>query len=1525
MTANVKTFENMFQGASSFNQDISGWSTGKATSFAFMFHKASSFNFDLSDWATSSLTTVESMFSLATSFNRALCWRLDNSVVKANAFHGCAGSVTDRSTCSPSSAPTPQPTMACTAGNIWDGATQTCTACIAGKYSSATYRSDLTACTICTSGKWSSQGSSSCTACTTGRYLSDGGTLAMFHDSADDCEVCAPGKYSSTTGAFTCTDCAAGFNMSSSGGTKCKACARGRHQSALGQMDCVACTAGSHSDKGASSCAECAAGTWSATNSANCTECVAGTISSAGAAVCAYCFKGTYASKAASSACVDCPAGRYVDKMGQSQCNLCPGGRFSGAAATTTCTSCPPGTRSEDGALSCDDCRTGRWSYASSSNCTRCDKGYFMHDMGSFEALPPAQQPCLMCASSGLICSSLGVRLSTIQLEDGYFRIAAHSHEDTEIRACPAKHACQGGSNFSTLGESYCREGYVGPMCEVCKEKFFRDSTLNECMVCSRTTASTGLKAALAGFAFVIVVGSCLVIRKVRAMDRAAQEKWEEEQRKHPGRSRRKAPSGIISPLFHNLGNMLPKMQNKTDTGDPEGNENALDDQEAAKRTKDATNQAREIFDKVKTKVKIMVTFAQLVTTLQTNIGVPFPVKFTACLGVLKLANLDFFKMVPLECLVPTSYYHRLLTMTLTPLFVAMWLLALDAKHGSGECRAVFCSCFNGKAKAHGTGDGDAAHPQNGGSEEEAAGETAYSIQKALADHRARLQIFRVNDRVEHETRGAGRVTSIDEDGGKTFIKYDREESGEHGYDHISLSTGKIRLLEEEEEAHHNQGAGNHKGKTQAYFTSFLVGAYLVLPPCSTIILQFFRCDYFADVDTWYMVADYQIKCQERSTWILYNCCMMLIYPLGIPCLFAVMLWSARRELCPKGFVQATDDRRFGRRTRRDDEKPLGLWYILARNHHWEYPENEESYAKGHQLAFLASAYQPHAFMFEVIECARRLMLSSMLIVIPDNRSASQEILAVFICLFSIKIYSYYQPFVQDRDDMLSEFAQWQLFFVLFAALMIRVNEDESSDNETQGYLLIACTSTGFILMQILIFYDIREDVQGLRQLNILSMLRKYYRAFCQMCYAFCCACCACCTRKRPETNVDDAVDDEDLTIGENPMFEGVVLPPDSLIPEEVDEYVPPSAAEVRNLKEDLLTARREAAKLAQLLESELFELELVKSLFGTDEQSWADPAKDWYEKTVKVAKPDELEGAAAAQKETAEASEVQQAAAGWDEDQEDVKTRVYLKLKAKLADLEERNVELQKEITDHTDRERELELQIFGQSLELEQALANVEETRAAKKNVDLEYEQVLEDMEKKKAQREEEEEEERQKVEAKRQRDEEAAAAAAAQEALEKARKDEDANSDLSSLWSYKEDPEVGHEDPEGGQDGEEEAGQPAPAAEAPAIEESVAAPNRESEPEPKLESEAEPEPEVASDQEVEDAALEDPAPSDEEPEESAADAPTEKAVAEEEEEEEEEEEDPATEEGGDEDEDEDEDEDGDDSEGEQTVIEF
>ena len=60
---------------------------------------------------------------------------------------------------------------------------------------------------------------------------------------------------------------------------------------------------------------------------------------------------------------------------------------------------------------------------------------------------------------------------------------------------------------------------------------------------------------------------------------------------------------------------------------------------------------------------------------------------------------------------------------------------------------------------------------------------------------------------------------------------------------------------------------------------------------------------------------------------------------------------------------------------------------------------------------------------FEVVECVRRLMLSSMLILIDDG-SASQVVVAIFICLVSMRVYSYYAPYAEDDDDRLADVAQ---------------------------------------------------------------------------------------------------------------------------------------------------------------------------------------------------------------------------------------------------------------------------------------------------------------------------------------------------------------------------------------------------------------------------------------------------------------------------------------------------------------------
>ena len=62
----------MFDGASSFNGNLSSWDVSSVTDMSYMFTRASSFNGDISSWDVSSVTDMTDMFSNAASFNQPL-------------------------------------------------------------------------------------------------------------------------------------------------------------------------------------------------------------------------------------------------------------------------------------------------------------------------------------------------------------------------------------------------------------------------------------------------------------------------------------------------------------------------------------------------------------------------------------------------------------------------------------------------------------------------------------------------------------------------------------------------------------------------------------------------------------------------------------------------------------------------------------------------------------------------------------------------------------------------------------------------------------------------------------------------------------------------------------------------------------------------------------------------------------------------------------------------------------------------------------------------------------------------------------------------------------------------------------------------------------------------------------------------------------------------------------------------------------------------------------------------------------
>ena len=88
-TSRVTDMSHMFEGAASFDGDVSGWDTSRVTDMSHMFEGAASFDGDVSGWDTSRVTDMSHMFEGAASFDGDVSgWDVSNATDMTDMFNG---------------------------------------------------------------------------------------------------------------------------------------------------------------------------------------------------------------------------------------------------------------------------------------------------------------------------------------------------------------------------------------------------------------------------------------------------------------------------------------------------------------------------------------------------------------------------------------------------------------------------------------------------------------------------------------------------------------------------------------------------------------------------------------------------------------------------------------------------------------------------------------------------------------------------------------------------------------------------------------------------------------------------------------------------------------------------------------------------------------------------------------------------------------------------------------------------------------------------------------------------------------------------------------------------------------------------------------------------------------------------------------------------------------------------------------------------------------------------------------------
>ncbi|CAM9843693.1 unnamed protein product [Scytosiphon promiscuus] len=232
-----------------------------------------------------------------------------------------------------------------------------------------------------------------------------------------------------------------------------------------------------------------------------------------------------------------------------------------------------------------------------------------------------------------------------------------------------------------------------------------------------------------------------------------------------------------------------------------------------------------------------------------------------------------------------------------------------------------------------------------------------------------------------------------------------------------------------------------------------LLLTFLVFTSTSTVVFETFACDNEVVEGESYLRADYKLSCDsaEHIWYMVYAGFMIAVYPVGIPLLYAFILYINRESLNPRVQVaEAVDPDSDSSRKAKPEHAPKETAEELEERlkKRMENPDLVPS-------MFLWKDFGPDLYYYEVIECGRRILLTGALIFIAPHTAAQAAVACIF-AFASLLGFELLRPHLDPADSWLYRLGCVVIFLSNFLALLIKAGAAGEGNRAVLGGILIA-------------------------------------------------------------------------------------------------------------------------------------------------------------------------------------------------------------------------------------------------------------------------------------------------------------------------------------------------------------------------------------------------------------------------------------------------------------------------------------